>query len=106
MKEKIIADRITELRMKRGVSEYRLSHDLGRSKSYIGAITSGLAFPSIPMFLEICDYFDVSPAEFFAPAYDKQMEIFVSRFQCLNEEHKALVTKMIEVMIHMQKEDK
>ena len=105
MNEKTIADRITELRMKRDISEYRLSHDLGMSKSYIGTITSGLAFPSIPMFLEICDYFDVSPAEFFAPEYDKQAKKLVSRFESLNDEHKELVTKMIEVMINMQKED-
>lgn len=34
MDEQFIRNRITELRVKKGVSEYRMSMDLGHSKSY------------------------------------------------------------------------
>ena len=39
MNEKFIADRITELRLKKNVSEYQMSLDLGRNKTYIQSIT-------------------------------------------------------------------
>ena len=65
MKEKYIAERITELRLKKNVSEYRMSLDLGHSNSYIRSITSGKALPSMSEFLYICDYLGITPKEFF-----------------------------------------
>lgn len=65
MNEKYIAERITELRLKKNVSEYRMSLDLGHSNSYIRSITSGKALPSMSEFLYICDYLNVTPKEFF-----------------------------------------
>ena len=47
MNEKYIAERITELRLRKNVSEYRMSLDLGHSNSYIRSITSGKALPSM-----------------------------------------------------------
>ncbi len=60
-----IRNRITELRMKKGVSEYRMSLDMGHNKGYIQRISSGKSVPSLPEFLYICDYLDVTPKEFF-----------------------------------------
>ena len=65
MNEKYIAERITELRLKKNVSEYRMSLDLGHSNSYVRSITSGKALPSMTEFLYICDYFGITPKEFF-----------------------------------------
>ena len=63
--EKFIRDRITKLRLNKNVSEYRMSLDLGHSDSYIRNITSGKALPSMSEFLYICEYFNVTPKEFF-----------------------------------------
>ena len=60
-----IRDRISSLRTKKGVSEYRMSTDLGQSKSYMQSISSGRAMPSMGEFLYICDYLGVTPKEFF-----------------------------------------
>lgn len=65
MDTKYIRDRITELRLKKNVSEYQMSTALGQNKGYIQAISSGKALPSMAQFLRICDYFDISPLEFF-----------------------------------------
>ncbi len=70
MNEKFIPERITTLRIKKNVSEYRMSLDLGHSNSYIRSITSGKALPSMSEFLYICDYLGVTPKEFF----DEQIE--------------------------------
>ena len=67
MDEQFIRDRITHLRMQKNVSEYKMSLDLGHSKSYIQSIAPGRALPSMSEFLYICDYLDVSPKDFFDP---------------------------------------
>lgn len=62
---KFVQERITELRLARNVSEYRLSKDLGYSKGYIQSISSGKTLPSITALYEICDYFQITLREFF-----------------------------------------
>lgn len=66
MNESFIRKRITELRIQKNVSEYRMSMDLGHSKSYIQSISSGRSLPSMAEFLAICDYFGITPIEFFS----------------------------------------
>ena len=65
MDESYICRRITELRIGNNVSEYKMSLDLGHSKGYIQSISSGRAMPSMSEFLAICDYFEITPVEFF-----------------------------------------
>ena len=65
MDEDFIRKRITELRLKKGVSEYKMSTDMGHSKSYIQSITSGRALPSLSEFLFMCEYLGVTPKNFF-----------------------------------------
>ena len=62
--EVFVRERITELRMKKGISEYKMSLDLGHSKSYIQSISSGRALPSLTEFLYICDYLGISPKDY------------------------------------------
>lgn len=60
-----IRERITQLRLQKGVSEYKMSYDLGHSRGYINNISSGKTLPSMTEFFAICDYFDITPIEFF-----------------------------------------
>lgn len=60
-----IRDRISVLRTKKDVSEYKMSTDLGHSKSYMQNISSGRSMPSLGEFLYICEYLGVTPKEFF-----------------------------------------
>ena len=63
--ETFIRERITQLRMQKGISEYKMSYELGQNKSYIQSISSGRALPSMSQFIRICEYFDMTPLEFF-----------------------------------------
>ncbi|MGI5946450.1 MAG: helix-turn-helix domain-containing protein [Lachnospiraceae bacterium] len=65
MNEDFIRKRITTLRVARNISEYKISADLGFSKGYVQSITSGRSLPSLPALLDICDYFDITPKDFF-----------------------------------------
>lgn len=66
-----IRDRISVLRTKKNVSEYRMSTDLGHSKSYMQSISSGRSVPSLGEFLYICEYLGVTPREFFDEEMDE-----------------------------------
>lgn len=57
--------RITELRMRLNVSEYQMSYELGQNRGYIQSISSGKAMPSMAGFFNICDYFGITPVQFF-----------------------------------------
>ncbi len=69
--EAFVRERITQLREQKGVSEHRMSLELGKSGSYIRSITNGLALPSLRELFNIMDYFDLTPALFFAPIDDQ-----------------------------------
>ena len=45
MTDDFIRERITQLRIKKGVSEYQMSYDLGHSRGYIYNISSGKVLP-------------------------------------------------------------
>ena len=65
MDEAFIAERITELRLARNISEYQMSLELGQSKGYVQGITSGKCLPSAKQLFNIADYFHLSVSEFF-----------------------------------------
>lgn len=65
MDEKFVRERITQLRLRKGVSEYRMSYDLGHSRGYVHNISSGKALPPMKEFFAICDYFGLTPQQFF-----------------------------------------
>ena len=62
-----VRTRITELRIKHNISEHKMSLDLDKSGSYIRSITSSASMPSVKELFNIIMYFEMTPAEFFAP---------------------------------------
>ncbi len=65
MYEDFVRERITQLRLKKDVSEYQMSYDLGHSRGYVYNISSGKALPPLKEFFAICDYFGITPMQFF-----------------------------------------
>ena len=57
--------RLVQLRMAKGVSARDMSLSLGQSESYINGIENGKGFPSMTVFFYICEYFGITPMEFF-----------------------------------------
>lgn len=72
MYDVFVRKRITELREKMKVSEYQMSVDLGRSKGYVQSISAGRALPSLAEFFNICEYFNITPKEFFDDEIEPQ----------------------------------
>lgn len=65
MNEEFFRQRLSQLRSQKGVSARDMSLTLGQSESYINKIENGKAFPSMQIFFYICDYFGISPRDFF-----------------------------------------
>lgn len=72
--------RIAELRIEMApkVSAREMSLALGQSPGYMNKIENGNAFPTMVLFHEICEYFNILPGEFFEtgnqnPAFMNQL---------------------------------
>lgn len=63
--EKFIKQRIAKLRTEKELSARELSLQLGQSTGYINTIENGNSLPSMSMFLYICEYFRITPKDFF-----------------------------------------
>ena len=74
MDAEFVRERITQLRVRKDVSEYKMSYDLGHSRGYINNISSGKTLPSMTEFFAICDYFRYHPGGVF-PCSKRQPEV-------------------------------
>lgn len=75
MNAEFVRERITQLRLQKNVSEYKMSYDLGHSRGYINNISSGKVLPSMAEFFSICEYFDITPVDFFSSEVNNPIEI-------------------------------
>ncbi len=101
MYEKIVRERITQLRLNKGVSEYQMSYDLGHSRGYIYNISSGKALPPLKEFFAICDYFEITPQQFFDnrsnhPALIQQL---IDKIQQLDEADLLMLLGIVNRML-------
>ena len=62
---KWFSERLTQLRLEKGVSARDMSLSLGQSESYINKIENGRTMPSMSGFFFICEYFGIEPHDFF-----------------------------------------
>ena len=101
MTAEFVRERITQLRLQKGVSEYKMSYDLGHSRGYINNISSGKVLPSMTEFFAICEYFDISPVEFFnANAEDpKLMRETLQSLEALDTEDLRLIQMTVERLL-------
>ncbi|MCM1523217.1 MAG: helix-turn-helix domain-containing protein [Ruminococcus sp.] len=86
--KKFFSRRISGLRASSGagMSSRRLSQELNQCESYINKIETGRALPSMEMFFKICEYFCITPEEFFAddtePHMKNELEQLFSSMSC------------------------
>ena len=70
---------------------------MDKSGSYIRGITSGAALPSLRELFNIISYFDMTPAEFFAPLDDANTTYreLCEKLRTMNEEELEKVSTFI-----------
>ncbi len=93
-----IRKRLTALRLKKDVSEYQMSLDMGHSKNYIQNIVNGRSMPSMGEFLYICEYLEITPQEFFDTEVDNPalMQKIIEGIRTLSDDDKLALLPLIE----------
>lgn len=84
MYEEQFSKTLTKLRLQKGISARDLSLSLGLSESYINRIESNRMLPSMSVFFYICDYFGITPADFFNLDSDETQQSTESQLQLLS----------------------
>ena len=108
MNEDFVRERITTLRLKKGVSEYQMSYDLGHSRGYVYNISSGKALPPLKEFFAICDYFGLTPAQFFDEGTQNPelIQKAVSGMKQLNESDLLMLLGLINRLLETHNKSK
>lgn len=93
-----IRNMITQLRLKKNVSEHRMSLELGHARSYIHGIVSGRTLPSMAEFLALCEYFEITPEQFFHEGTENPilMNQLINECQTLKDEDLVLLLTLID----------
>ena len=65
MEREVFCMRLVQLRLNKGDSARDMSLSIGQSPNYIIGIEGGKNYPSMETFFYICDYFGITPKEFF-----------------------------------------
>lgn len=100
-----VQEKITALRLEKGISEYRMSYELGHSRGYINSITSGRSLPSMPEFLCICDYFNITPEDFFRQQqrYPVTIQKIVKLLEDLPKDDLSLILNIARTLSEKEK---
>ena len=95
-----IANRISDLRIKKNVSARDMSLSIGQSQSYINNIENKKALPSMQMFLYICEYLEISPKDFFDEEINSPdaFNELIQSFKRLNKEQIDILLAVAEEM--------
>lgn len=98
MLEDQFCERLTQLRLQKGVSARDMSLSLGQSESYINRIESKKMLPSMSVFFYICEYFGISPKEFFDFNESPNFELTeaIGKLASLSEEKRRYILAVIQ----------
>ena len=98
MYEEFTQERIAQLRMERNVSARDMSLSLGQNDSYINRIENRKALPSLQLLFYICEYFGVTPREFFDEGnpYPRELNEIVQDLKCLDRDTLGHVAEIVK----------
>lgn len=98
MDEKYLSERIAKLRTLKNVSARDMSLSIGQNENYINHIENGRTMPSMQAFFYICEYFKISPKEFFDDSLGNPalIQAVVNDLNALNEKQIESVHEIIK----------
>ena len=86
MYEDYTQERIAQLRLRKGTSARDMSLTLGQNEGYINQIENKRTLPSLQGLFVICEYFQITPQEFFdeGNAYPDRLREFIGEAKKLD----------------------
>ena len=90
--------RVSQLRAIKRVSARDMSLSIGQNAGYINSIENGKSMPSMSVFLNICDYFGITPAEFFdlESSDPERLRVLMSNLKRLDDEAFAGIETIVK----------
>ena len=103
-KEKF-SDRLSQLRLKKGVSARDMSLSIGQNAGYINNIENGKALPSMSSFFFICEYLKISPQEFFdtASGQPENLRELINNLKQLDPLYLKSISTLVEGLVRKNK---
>lgn len=93
-KEEII-NKIGRLRTSKNITAYKLSKELGHSKTYFYRVENGAIQLSLENFLDVLDILGVTTSEFFCPFLTNEVLEIISIFNKLSEKDRTTVKEIL-----------
>ncbi len=105
MYEEFTQERISRLRLQKDVSARDMSLSLGQNGSYINQIENKKALPSLQGLFYICEYFGITPQEFFdeKTAYPAQMAELIDDLKKLDSGMLACIASLVKEVVSRQR---
>jgi transcriptional regulator with XRE-family HTH domain len=91
-------NRIAQLRTQKNVSARDMSISIGQNKSYINQIENKRALPSLEGLFYICEYFRITPQEFFDDGndYPERLKELVADLKRLDDKSLAHISGIVK----------
>ena len=101
MYTKQLLQRLIQLRTKKGVSARDMSLSIGQNEGYINNIENGKALPSMTGFFYICEYLNVTPAEFFDNSIKNPEKLYdlIQDLKQLNDAELCAISTLVKGLI-------
>lgn len=103
--EKFVPERVARLRQAKGVSARDMSLTMGQNVNYINHIENGKMEPSLTGLYYICDYFKITPQEFFDEGnpYPDRLKEIIDNLKYLDENALINLSGVIKEMVDKKK---
>ncbi len=98
MYEEFTQNRVAQLRLQKDVSARDMSLSLGQNNSYINQIENKKALPSLQGLFYICEYFGITPQEFFdeGNSYPDQLSQLIANMKKLDEKALSHIAGLVD----------
>ena len=100
MYEEFTQERIMKLRVEHGATARDMSLSLGQNESYINQIENKKTLPSLRGLFYICEYFRITPQEFFdeGNTYPEKIQELVAEAQKMNADSLSHIIAIMKEM--------
>ena len=108
MEEKDFAIRLATLRTKAGVSARDMSSSIGQNPGYINDIESGKGTPSLAGIIYICEFFKITPSEFFDFDSTNPMKLkpLIEKMRILSDKQIETITNLVDDLVKLNTQNK
>ena len=98
------SERLAKLRTAKGDTAREMSLSLGQSEGYIGQIERKHNLPSMTVFSFICEYFRISPKEFFDYDSDnpEMLGSLIDKLKTLSSQELESVVGIVDVIVKLK----